>query len=73
MNTKDNVTSIQIVKEIPEDAALQDKLSDALVPGFQAEFDPDEADKVGAFVEDALSEQDALESGVDLLSLTNNN
>jgi len=73
MNTKDNVTSIQIVKEIPEDAALQDKLSDALVPGFQAEFDPDEADKVGAFVEDALSEQDALESGVDLLTLTNNN
>ncbi|NOU23532.1 MAG: conjugal transfer protein TraD [Methyloglobulus sp.] len=73
MNTKDNVTSIQIVKEIPEDAALQDKLSDALVPGFQAEFDPDEADKVGAFVEDALSEQDALESGVDLLNLTNNN
>ncbi len=73
MNTKDNVTSIQIVKEIPEDAALQDKLHDALVPGFQAEFDPDEADKVGAFVEDALSEQDALESGVDLLSLTNNN
>jgi hypothetical protein len=73
MNTKDNVTSIQIVKEIPEDAALQDKLSDALVPGFQAEFDPYEADKVGAFVEDALSEQDALESGVDLLNLTNNN
>jgi hypothetical protein len=73
MNTKDNVTSIQIVKEIPEDTALQDKLSDALVPGFQAEFDPDEADKVGAFVEDALSEQDALESGVDLLTLTNNN
>ncbi len=73
MNIKDNVTSIQIVKEIPEDAALQDKMSDALVPGFQAEFDPDEADKVGAFVEDALSEQDALESGVDLLNLTNNN
>ena len=73
MNIKDNVTSIQIVKEIPEDAALQDKLSDALVPGFQAEFDPDEADEVGAFVEDALSEQDALESGVDLLNLTNNN
>jgi hypothetical protein len=73
MNTKDNIASIQLYKETSEDAALREKLSDALVPGFQAEFDPDEADRVGAFQEDALSEQDALESDVDLLNLTNNN
>ena len=46
-------------------AALHEKLLDALTPGCQIEFDPDEAFKVGAFVEDALSEQDALASDVD--------
>jgi hypothetical protein len=45
---------------------LPDKLIDAEVPGYQAEFDPDEAELAGAFVEDALSELDALESTIDL-------
>ena len=48
-------------------AALREKLADAEVPGYQAEFDPDEAERAGAFVEDALSEQDALESTIDQL------
>lgn len=48
-------------------AALREKLADAMTPGYQVEFDPDEAEKAGAFVEDALSEQDAAESGIDLL------
>ena len=47
-------------------AALADKLHDALVPGFAAELDPDEAQRAGAFVEDALSEADAVESAADL-------
>jgi hypothetical protein len=34
-----------------------------MTPGYQAEFDPEEAERAGAFVEDALSEQDATESG----------
>lgn len=46
---------------------IEEKLNDALTPGFQAEFDPDEADYVGAFAEDALSEADALESTADIL------
>ncbi|MCB1936455.1 MAG: conjugal transfer protein TraD [Nitrosomonas sp.] len=41
------------------------KLFDAQTPGFQAEFDPDEAELLGAFREDALSETDALDSSVD--------
>ena len=45
--------------------ALQ-KLADAANPGFIVDVDPDEADLLGAFVEDALSEQDALEGGADL-------
>ncbi len=52
---------------IPTDAAtIAEKLADALTPGYQAEFDPDEAERAGAFVEDALNEQDAMESSVDL-------
>lgn len=45
--------------------ALQDKLGDAMTPGFVAELDPDEATKAGAFEEDALTEDDALESTAD--------
>ncbi|MDD0928144.1 conjugal transfer protein [Xylella fastidiosa subsp. multiplex] len=45
---------------------LREKLIDAETPGFQAECDPNEADCAGAFVEDALSEEDALESAIDL-------
>jgi hypothetical protein len=33
--------------------AIREKLSDALTPGYQAEFDPDEAERAGAFEEDA--------------------
>ena len=44
---------------------IQEKLLDAEIPGFQAEFDPLEAESLGAFKEDALSEQDALESSID--------
>ncbi|AZK89880.1 hypothetical protein [Xanthomonas oryzae] len=50
-------------------AALGEKLADAGTPGFQAEFDPEEATRAGAFVEDALSEQDAAASGDDLVDL----
>jgi hypothetical protein len=50
--------------------ALREKLLDALTPGYQAEFDPDEAEQAGAFVEDALSEQDATESDIDLVDAT---
>ena len=46
--------------------ALREKMVDALTPGFQVELDPDEAERVGAFAEDALSDQDAQESIEDL-------
>ena len=44
---------------------LAQKLVDAQTPGFQAEFDPDEAELLGAFKEDALSEVEALDSSID--------
>ena len=34
-------------------AALRDKLTDLLIPGYSVEFDPDEAEQAGAFSEDA--------------------
>jgi len=48
---------------------LAEKLTDAMVPGAMVEFDPEEAERAGAFVEDALSESDALESSVDSIDL----
>ncbi len=46
---------------------LGEKLADAQIPGFQAEFDPEEAEQIGAFQEDALTEQEALDSDMDLV------
>jgi hypothetical protein len=51
---------------IDSDIALL-KLVDANNPGFIVDVDPDEADLLGAFVEDALTEQDAMAGSVDLL------
>ncbi|WP_235524802.1 hypothetical protein [Sphingomonas sp. Leaf230] len=42
-----------------DDAIIRQKLIDAEIPGAKIEFDPAEADRAGAFVEDALSEEDA--------------
>jgi hypothetical protein len=62
--------SISIDGVESDSSALIEKLSDAeTTPGFEAEFGPEEADKAGAFEEDAISEQDALESSADLIDL----
>lgn len=45
--------------------ALKEKLLDAEVPGFYAMFEPEEADYIGAFDEDALSEDDAFLASFD--------
>jgi hypothetical protein len=55
----------EIENPIDSDVTLL-KLADAANPGFIVDVDPDEAELLGAFVEDALSEQDALEGGADL-------
>lgn len=49
------------------DDELTRKLNEAMVPGAVVTLDPDEAERAGAFVEDALSELDALASAVDLV------
>jgi|GEM_PF-1500442 len=47
------------------DAVIDEKLIDMETPGFAAEFDPLEAERLGAFREDALTEQDAVDSTID--------
>lgn len=49
---------------------VHEKMVDAQTPGFRAEFTPDEAESAGAFTEDALTQEDALESSSDLIELT---
>ena len=68
MNQNDPANDLTSDGEVSA-AALREKLSDAFTPGYEAEFAPDEATTAGAFVEDALSEQDAAESAVDLVAL----
>jgi hypothetical protein len=52
-----------------ENTALEEsidhKLREAEIPGCEVEFDPDEAERI-AFNEDALSDEDARESIIDL-------
>jgi hypothetical protein len=47
------------------DDVIDQKLRDAGTPGYEVEFDPDEAERI-AFREDALSDEDARESVADL-------
>ena len=65
MNSTDN-KNFAPTKHVDAEA-LGEKLADAQTPGFQAEFDPEEAEQLGAFKEDALTEQDALDSDMDLV------
>ena len=52
---------------------LQKKLLDAQIPGFKAQFEPQEAEMLGAFAEDALNAKDALESVIDILGADHEN
>jgi hypothetical protein len=44
---------------------MEQKLREAEIPGCEVEFDPDEAERI-AFREDALSDEDARQSIIDL-------
>lgn len=41
---------------------MSEKFEDLVIPGFLVEVSPIEADLMGAFVEDALNEEDAMEA-----------
>lgn len=58
-------TELEMELEVDAVDVVGVKLLDAMVPGSVVDFDPDEADRLGAFNEDALNEADALESCID--------
>jgi hypothetical protein len=66
MNDLTNDQSQDMSKDQAELAAVTEKMRDAMTPGFEVEVDPREAELLGAFTEDAISEVDAQESAVDL-------
>ncbi len=47
------------------DHIVFEKLHDAMTPGAEVEFTPEEAERAGVFAEDALSEEDAADSAGD--------
>ena len=47
--------------ELTVEEIIEQKLRDAETPGYEVEFDPDEAERI-AFREDALSDDDARQS-----------
>ena len=63
----DAMSADTLIGEVDAVDVLAEKLTDAMVPGAIVEFDPDEAERAGAFIEDALTEADALESDIDLM------
>ena len=71
MTTEQEKNPEAVNTETSPEAVIREKLIDAMTPGFQAEFDPDEAEQAGAFFEDALSEEDAMASDVDLFATLN--
>ena len=57
----------------PDEAATQresveEKCALLSVPGLQVEFDPEEAELCGAFIEDALGEEEAADASQDVIS-----
>jgi len=52
-------------EEVSQDGVIGQRLQVTKTPGYEAAFDPNETERI-AFVEDALSEQDARDSVIDL-------
>lgn len=66
-NRRGNEMTNQDQIEMTAAEVLDRKMIDVLIPGAVIELDPDEAEQLGAFHEDALTEAEALESTADLL------
>ena len=56
----------KVSQELLLQQVLEEKLRDAQTPGYQVPFDPYEAEIAGAFVEDAIEQNEAFDSAVDL-------
>ena len=63
MENKDPIPTKEQLDAI-DALAIKAKFMD-IVPGVAIEFDPEEADQMGAFEEDAMSLEDAIEASSD--------
>lgn len=66
MNQQITIEHIHIDDEANSILALHEKMRDAFTLGIQVECSPEEAEYSGAFSEDALAEDDACLSTLDL-------
>ena len=66
MNMPENEFST-INRETDAIDALNSKMKDLNTPGHLSEFDPEEAEILGAFSQEALSLEEALAGSVDLI------
>jgi len=55
--------------DVSENDLIQEKLKDIMTPGYVAEFNPSEAEIMGAFLETAISEIDATNSSEDAIEI----
>lgn len=55
----------EVKKQLDNINVLDEKMAEMDIPGMAIDFDPDEADELGAFEEDALTKEDALEAAQD--------
>ena len=55
-------------KTAPMNAVISQSLDDLVIPGVIVEVDPDIAESMGAFEEDALDDETAWESNIDLIA-----
>jgi len=67
MNQNTTIEHINFDDEADSILAFNEKMMDALTFGIQVECSPEEAEYSGAFSEDALNEEDARLSTLDLL------
>ena len=61
-NSPTNSDPLFMAEFVGIDTIVIEKLGDAMTPAIEVEFTPEEAENVGAFTEDAMSEEDAADS-----------
>lgn len=71
MNKQSAIELIDVNEDKNAIQVFKEKMMDALTLGIQVECFPDEAERAGAFLEDALTEEEAYLSTLDLFHAAN--
>ena len=66
LSAREEEEAVRAAYTRPDEATtLRESVS---VPGLEVEFDPEEAEQCGAFMENALSEEEAADASQDVIS-----